>query len=78
MDLSETFLSPLTQEHCMYFYIVTVIYAITTLFLLIIIPINLQGYRMRRFNVGIYTIVSSFLIYYVSRLQYSVCMKALA
>ncbi len=80
-NLMDTFFGPLGKEYCMYFYFFTVFFGI--MFLLSLIPLvmymllNMRKITFQFILNSALGLVNGFLLYFVNRLMYSVCAKAL-
>ena len=80
-SLSEFFLGPLTQETCVYFLFLTIIFLILLLFTLfteiLYIIKNFRHMNIRMFSNTILLLCNLFLGYFVNRLFYTMCSKSL-
>jgi hypothetical protein len=76
MNFFDGLMSPLTKEHCMYFYFLGYIaLALAVISLLIgIMGIYKNNYKIFGFAMSYFLTLA--LTYYISRLQYSICLGA--
>ena len=67
------------KEYCDYFYYLGVLALIAMAFSVIMFIMNIfrDKDKMRHVGILIYNLVTSFLIYFVNRLLYSMCVKSL-
>jgi len=81
-DFMNNYFGPMHKDACIYFYILSIIFA--TLFLLIIISTIIGGirhYRNNRLNVmyifsSIYMLFITYVAYYQSRLLHTMCVNS--
>ena len=78
-DFMNTLFGPITGEYCLYFYFLSII----SFFFLVIAIISgvvrgLQGSKGMYFYISVLgTSIAYFISYFVNRLMYSICSKAL-
>jgi hypothetical protein len=76
MSFFEDLMSPLGKEHCMYFYYLGYISIILIIVTLIIAIASVYRKNYRIFGLTISYFITLVLMYYISRLNYSVCLGA--
>lgn len=80
-NFMDKFFGPLGKEYCMYFYVLTVFFGVMFFFGLIsLVMYMLMNVRKVTFQFIInsaFGLLNGFLLYFVNRLMYSVCYKAL-
>lgn len=77
MDFLNTIMSPLGKEHCSIYFFLGIFSLIYAAILLII---GVTFILKKNINVGIMLIIKSsmlFIIYYLQRILYSICLKTL-
>ncbi len=77
----DTYFGPLSREYCVYFYILTILSAITFVMSAITIGYYMITHikkvdAMFVFN-SFYVLFSSFLVYFVNRLFHTMCVKSI-
>ena len=79
-NFMDYFFGPLSKEYCMYYYVMTIFAAITflvTLGSLVVGAFKTKKLTARYFFMSLYALLPLFLAYFVTRLMYSICIKAL-
>lgn len=79
-DIMANLFGPLSKDYCMYYYFMAVIMAVIfamTLVSIIIGAFKAKKLSARYFFVAIYALFPVFISYFLSRLMYSICIKAL-
>jgi len=80
-DFMETYFGPLTKDACVYFFILSVIF-----FIILCLTIVAQIYvamtsfkQLKLFMIlpGLLTLFNIFIVYFLNRLFYSMCIKSL-
>ena len=74
-------MDPIGKEYCDYFYYLGVLGIILMIYAVIMFLINFfrekDKDKMRHVSLLLYNLVASFLMYFVNRLLYSMCIKSL-
>ena len=74
-------MDPVGKEYCDYFYYLGVLALIAMAFSVLMFIMNIfrdkDKDKMRHVGILIYNLVTSFLMYFVNRLLYSMCVKSL-
>jgi hypothetical protein len=77
----KTFFGPLDKEYCLYFYYLSILFAIVFVLIAFGVFISVfKGYKKMDFKIALnllMLLINSFLIYFVNRLLYSMCIKSL-
>lgn len=80
-NLMNTFFGPLNKKSCFYFYFLSIVFGVSFVLLAIgTIMVIIKDYKKidlkMSFNL-ILLLINSFLVYFVNRLLYSMCVKSL-
>lgn len=77
----DKYFGPLSKEYCIYFYFVSIIFAISSLFIFIsgvyFIVTNSKKLDAPLIMTSLSSLISMFLAYLVNRLLYTMCVKSL-
>ena len=76
MNFFDSLMSPLGKEHCMYFYFLGYISITFTIIALIVGIMSLYRKNYKVFGFAMSYFLTLLLTYYISRLNYSVCLGA--
>ena len=76
MGFFEDLMSPLGKEHCMFFYYLGYISLALILVGVIVLIMSLYKKSLQLTGLAIYYILFAVMLYYVYRLNYSVCLIA--
>jgi hypothetical protein len=76
MNFFDSLMSPLGKEHCMYFYYLGYISITLTIIALVVGIMSLYRNNYKVFGFTMSYFLTLLLTYYISRLNYSVCLGA--
>jgi hypothetical protein len=76
MNFFDSLMSPLGKEHCMYFYFLGYISITLTIIALVVGIMSLYRKNYKVFGFTMSYFLTLLLTYYISRLNYSVCLGA--
>ncbi len=79
-NLMDYFFGPLSKEYCLYYYVMAVIAAIMFLMTLVSVIVgafNVKKLTIKYFFMGLYALIPMFISYFLMRLMYTICIKAL-
>lgn len=79
-NFMDYFFGPLSKEYCLYYYIMEVIAA--TMFVITLLSVIVGAFKVKKLNVryffmALYALLPIFMSYFVMRLMYTICIKAL-
>ena len=79
-DLVDTFFSPLGKEWCMYYFVILIFvffFLIVSVFTSIISLFSIKKFDFSHIHVLLYPIIVNLILYFQSRIIYSMCVKSL-
>ncbi len=78
-SLMNFFFGPLSKQYCLYFYFLSVIFGVLFVFLSFgLLASVIKNYKKMDFIMGfhfILALINAFLVYFVNRLLYSMCVR---
>lgn len=75
-SFEQTFLSPYSQEYCVYYFYLTIAALIFLALAILDVIVGIYKNKLSLFD-GLMSLIGPFLIYFTNRLLYSMCIGAL-
>jgi hypothetical protein len=80
-DFMNKFFGPLSKEYCAYFLVLSMFFFIVLIVVFFMdlfwIYKNFKSFDIRMFTGGVLLLINIFIVYFVNRLLYTMCSKAL-